>query len=132
MNRYYIYFILSNLIKSTFSTYSMIIQELPPTPSKFHYIFNLRDLSRIYNGLCRTTPERFSTTEQFLRVWRNECVRVIGDRLINEQDKKFIDVCSASEHSSLFPFLSHVGSFFEKKIFLEPGLTSEILFLWQD
>lgn len=97
---------------STFYICSMIIQELPPTPSKFHYIFNLRDLSRIYNGLCRTTPERFSTVEQFLRVWRNESIRVIGDRLINEQDKTLINVRKRSlKQSSHFLFLLLFFSF---------------------
>lgn len=42
----------------TLELYKMIIRDLPPTPSKFHYIFNLRDLSRVYNGLVLTTPER--------------------------------------------------------------------------
>uniref|UniRef100_A0A8C2AJS1 Dynein heavy chain 10, axonemal-like n=1 Tax=Cyprinus carpio TaxID=7962 RepID=A0A8C2AJS1_CYPCA len=80
--------------KITFCTlelYKTIIKDLPPTPSKFHYIFNLRDLSRVYHGLTLTNPERFCTVTQFVRVWRNECLRVFHDRLINETDK--ITVC---------------------------------------
>lgn len=42
----------------TLELYSNIIKDLPPTPSKFHYIFNLRDLSRVYNGLTLTKPDR--------------------------------------------------------------------------
>ncbi|CAG2059418.1 unnamed protein product [Timema podura] len=64
---------------------TIVIVELPPTPSKFHYIFNLRDLSRISAGLCLTSPEYFKTPELFVRVWRNEFIRVICDRLINEE-----------------------------------------------
>ncbi|XP_005112302.2 dynein heavy chain 10, axonemal [Aplysia californica] len=70
--------------------YAQIVKELPPTPSKFHYIFNLRDLSRIYNGMCLTTPDKFQKPDQFLRLWRNECMRVISDRLITTQDKTLI------------------------------------------
>ena len=68
------------------------MRDLPPTPSKFHYIFNLRDLSRITNGLCLTTPDRFETLDQMLRVWRNECLRVIFDRLINDSDREIVQV----------------------------------------
>ncbi|MGH0158836.1 UNVERIFIED_CONTAM: hypothetical protein FKN15_061612 [Acipenser sinensis] len=71
----------------TLELYKVIIRDLPPTPSKFHYIFNLRDLSRVSNGLTLTTPERFLTVTQFVRVWRNECLTVFHDRLINEADK---------------------------------------------
>ncbi|XP_036076372.1 dynein heavy chain 10, axonemal isoform X2 [Rousettus aegyptiacus] len=79
--------------KLTFCTlelYDNIVQELPPTPSKFHYIFNLRDLSRVFNGLLLTHPERFQTVTQMVRVWRNECLRVFHDRLINETDKELV------------------------------------------
>ncbi|KAM4590913.1 dynein axonemal heavy chain 10 isoform 1-T1 [Odontesthes bonariensis] len=79
--------------KVTFCTlelYNIIIKDLPPTPSKFHYIFNLRDLSRVYNGLILTQPDRFLTVTQFVRVWRNECLRVFHDRLIDETDKTLV------------------------------------------
>jgi len=32
----------------TLRLYNFILEKLPPTPSRFHYIFNLRDLSRVY------------------------------------------------------------------------------------
>ncbi|XP_035496799.2 dynein axonemal heavy chain 10-like [Scophthalmus maximus] len=74
----------------TLELYSSIIKDLPPTPSKFHYIFNLRDLSRVYNGLTLTKPDRFLTVTQFVRVWRNECLRIFHDRLIDETDKAMV------------------------------------------
>uniref|UniRef100_A0A8C9TU55 Dynein axonemal heavy chain 10 n=1 Tax=Scleropages formosus TaxID=113540 RepID=A0A8C9TU55_SCLFO len=79
--------------KLTFCTlelYKNIVKDLPPTPSKFHYIFNLRDLSRVYNGLTLTSGERFLTVGQFVRVWRNECLRVFHDRLVDEIDKALV------------------------------------------
>ncbi|XP_049721902.1 dynein axonemal heavy chain 10 isoform X2 [Elephas maximus indicus] len=74
----------------TLALYKHIVQDLPPTPSKFHYIFNLRDLSRVFNGLILTNPERFQLVPQMVRVWRNECLRVFHDRLINETDKQLV------------------------------------------
>ncbi|CAF4355953.1 unnamed protein product, partial [Adineta steineri] len=35
--------------------------------------------------------DRFQTAAQLTRVWRNECLRVLYDRLIDAQDRKFID-----------------------------------------
>ncbi|KAM5237710.1 dynein axonemal heavy chain 10 [Ctenodactylus gundi] len=80
----------SKLTFCTLVLYKTIVQDLPPTPSKFHYIFNLRDLSRVFNGLVLTNPERFQTEAQMVRVWRNECLRVFHDRLINEVDKQLV------------------------------------------
>eukprot|EP00062_Callorhinchus_milii_P021625 gi/632978548/ref/XP_007905975.1/ PREDICTED: dynein heavy chain 10, axonemal [Callorhinchus milii] len=82
--------ICGKMTNCTLELYKIIVQELPPTPSKFHYIFNLRDLSRIFNGLVLTTPERFHTTSQMVRVWRNEALRVFHDRLIDEVDKTLV------------------------------------------
>ncbi|XP_060580911.1 dynein axonemal heavy chain 10-like isoform X1 [Ruditapes philippinarum] len=81
----------STITRMTMALYSKIIKDLPPTPSKFHYIFNLRDLSRIYHGMCLTTSDRFTKIDQFVRVWRNECLRVISDRLISDTDKNYLN-----------------------------------------
>lgn len=69
---------------ATLKLYTLIVERLPPTPSKFHYIFNLRDLSRVYEGLCLATEDMFNTAESFVRLWRNECLRVFGDRLFKD------------------------------------------------
>ncbi|UYV65969.1 DNAH10 [Cordylochernes scorpioides] len=71
--------------------YQLLIQKLPPTPTKFHYIFNLRDLSRIYSGLCLTTPAHFHEPRHFVRVWRNECLRVFYDRLVSDEDRTIVN-----------------------------------------
>ena len=64
---------------------------MPRTPVKFHYIFNLRDLSKVYEGLTLATIDKFTTKEQFIRLWRNECMRVFTDRLINDKDKNLVN-----------------------------------------
>lgn len=66
--------------------------QLPPTPAKFHYIFNMRDLSRIYGGLCLMTVDRFSRKDQLVRLWLHEVHRVIMDRLIIDTDQQIINV----------------------------------------
>ena len=83
----------------TLELYKNVVRDLPPTPSKFHYIFNLRDLSRITHGLCLTTPDRFESVQKFVRVWRNECLRVFFDRLINAKDKELVQVFKERDFS---------------------------------
>ena len=46
------------LTDATLELFSRVLERLPPTPSRFHYVFNLRDLSRVYEGLLRATPDR--------------------------------------------------------------------------
>ncbi|CAD7925016.1 unnamed protein product [Amoebophrya sp. A120] len=68
-----------------------IIAALPPTPSKFHYIFSLRDLSRVFQNLFQTgVPETLSSDVQVVRMFRNECLRVYDDRLNDDKDKEFV------------------------------------------
>ena len=74
----------------TIELYLHIAEKMPPTPAKFHYIFNLRDLSRIYEGLSQATPDKFTTATSFIRLWRNECLRVFHDRLVNDVDKGLV------------------------------------------
>lgn len=42
----------------TLEIYNFICDKLPPTPSRFHYVFNLRDLSRVYEGLLLSTQDK--------------------------------------------------------------------------
>ncbi|KAJ3055760.1 Dynein heavy chain 10, axonemal [Rhizophlyctis rosea] len=74
----------------TLKLYAEIVKNLMPTPSKFHYIFNLRDISRIYEGMLQATSDHFKEGRQFVRLWRNEALRVFHDRLINDQDRDYV------------------------------------------
>eukprot|EP01135_Chromosphaera_perkinsii_P002697 Nk52_evm65s226 gene=Nk52_evmTU65s226 len=82
--------LIPSLTRMTLTMYEKIIAALPPTPSKFHYIFNLRDLSRVYQGISLSTPDRYENAAQFGRLWRNEVMRVFYDRLISEGDRTFV------------------------------------------
>lgn len=80
-----------SVIESTSLVYEELVRSFVATPMKFHYVFSLRDLSRIVQSLLQTTPERFDTIERFLRVWTHECRRVFADRFIDSKDHDLFD-----------------------------------------
>jgi len=43
-------------VNSTIEIYIKIQEDLRPTPAKFHYLFNLRDVSKVVQGICLTKP----------------------------------------------------------------------------
>jgi dynein heavy chain len=79
------------MTRATIQLYNQIKERLPRTPVKFHYIFNLRDLSRVYEGICRSTIDKFPTKEHLVRLWRNEIMRVFSDRLVSNTDKELVN-----------------------------------------
>ena len=57
-----------------------------PTPAKFHYVFNLRDISRIYQGMLNIHPTECLDVPSVMTLWKHECTRVIADRFTNLKD----------------------------------------------
>lgn len=65
--------------------YNTICKKMLPTPAKMHYLFNLRDISKIFQGLLRSNKEYQTTKVQFLRLFIHECYRIFYDRLIDDK-----------------------------------------------
>lgn len=75
-------------VKSTIMLYNQIqnSKELLPTPAKSHYIYNLRDISKVFQGICKANSKSYRDEGDFIKLWINECERVFKDRLINVED----------------------------------------------
>jgi dynein heavy chain len=74
-------------VSSTISVYNAITKNLLPTPIKSHYTFNLRDISKVFQGVLQGDAANVKDKESFIRIWAHECLRVFHDRLIDDADR---------------------------------------------
>ena len=61
-----------------------------PTYEKSHYIFSLRDMSKIFQGMFLASPITILNKTYFLKLWIHECMRVFHDKLVTDNDQAFI------------------------------------------
>ena len=50
----------NNIVLSTIEIFNVVGRELLPTPSKSHYTFNLRDISKVFQGMTQGSPKTVS------------------------------------------------------------------------
>jgi dynein heavy chain, axonemal len=89
--------VVTKLTGATIELWRRVKGKMLPTPAKFHYIFNMRELSRVFQGVLLTPKDTIKTGGQqtpstedavnLLRLWKHECGRVFQDKLASDADK---------------------------------------------
>jgi dynein heavy chain len=75
------------VVQATLDIYKQTIINFLPTPSKSHYLFNLRDFARIIRGILLVPSSVMKDEKKLYRLWIHEVYRVFYDRLIDDNDR---------------------------------------------
>ena len=81
------------LVSSTIIMYERVTEKFKPTPTKSHYTYNLRDVSKVFQGIFFADPRGIRNDTEIIKLWAHECIRAFHDRLISDEDREsFMDL----------------------------------------
>jgi dynein heavy chain, axonemal len=84
------------LMDAALDLYNKIRTVKLPTPSKSHYTFNLRDLSKVVQGMLQSNINDLVDKKMLVNLWIHETSRQFRDRLLGEDiewfDKEIADL----------------------------------------
>nr|CAH8820074.1 unnamed protein product [Trichobilharzia regenti] len=75
-----------SLVEACMIAHDKISAVFLPTAIRFHYLFNLRDLTNIFQCLLFAQPDVFPTVISVIRQYRHEAIRVYTDKMIDMND----------------------------------------------
>jgi len=83
--------------QASLAVYSDVIEQFLPTPEKFHYLFNLRDVAKVVQGVLQADRLYFDAKDDILRLWTHESLRVFADRFTDRLGdlSRFVGILSA-------------------------------------
>ena len=76
------------MVAATIEVYNTIRAQLLPTPTKSHYTYNMRDLSKVFQGI-QMVGVPVDGPPRMARLWAHELLRVFHDRLISDDDRRW-------------------------------------------
>ena len=82
--------VVDTLVDSTLKLYKIIKSKLLPIPKSSHYLFNLRDMSKVLQGVCGASIKHCTKKVDMVKIWMHEMIRSFGDRLICDEDRNWL------------------------------------------
>jgi dynein heavy chain len=91
------------LVDAAVKIHSKTASTFLPTAIKFHYLFNLRDLSNVFQGVHFSQPDRFKTPISMIRLLMHETDRVYSDKMITKDDVEAFGALQTQVIKETFP-----------------------------
>ena len=92
------------IIKQTLQLHNDVSMKFRKTAANFHYEFNVRHLTNVFQGLLTAKTETIKEADILIKLWVHECERIYGDRLVTPADlnstAKWSQTCARSPSTS--------------------------------
>lgn len=79
------------LVNSTVELYATLVDNLKPSPEKSHYTFNLRDVSKVFQGIDMAYAPLIKDERCLAELWTHEVSRAFADRFIDDEDTRWFN-----------------------------------------
>lgn len=100
-------------IKSTIQLHSDVERNFRKTAINFHYQFNVRHLTGIFQGMLQATEKSIKEPENFAKLWVHEAERIFGDRLVSAANLATYREFTADLAKKAFPRVN-MANYFKK------------------
>ncbi|TEA24768.1 hypothetical protein DBR06_SOUSAS11110014 [Sousa chinensis] len=90
------------LIRLALTFHQKIATTFLPTAIRFHYIFNLRDLANIFQGILFSSVECVKSAQDLVKLYLHESNRVYRDKMVEEKDLDLFDKIQAEVITKIF------------------------------
>ena len=74
----------TKIVQAALANHAKVVQSFRKTAVNFHYEFTIRHLANVFQGLLRSTVDRFDNVDSMAKLWLHESERVYADRLVSE------------------------------------------------
>ncbi|XP_047455882.1 dynein axonemal heavy chain 11 [Mugil cephalus] len=74
------------VVQAAISLHHKMVHNFLPTAIKFHYTFNLRHISNVFQGILFSGPDNVKESTDLALLWLHESSRVYSDRLVDVKD----------------------------------------------
>ncbi|RYG69831.1 hypothetical protein EON64_01755, partial [archaeon] len=92
-----------DLVRCAVSLHREVMMNFRKTAQNFHYEFNIRHISNVFQGLLVSAPAQFKSPEKFVHLWLHESERVYGDRLVSYEDLSKYNMIVQAQQKKIFP-----------------------------